>query len=60
MSNDKHKQSLYLPGPMSDEIRLEAKRLDRSLSWVIQKAWRLARLEIQKIPSEPTTEEPSE
>ena len=26
-------------------------RLDRSLSWVVQRAWKMARLEIKKIPS---------
>jgi uncharacterized small protein (TIGR04563 family) len=25
--------------------------LDRSLSWVVQRAWKLARVEIKKLPS---------
>ena len=29
----------------------EAARLDRSLSWVVQRAWKIARLEIRKLPS---------
>ena len=29
----------------------EAARLDRSLSWIVQKAWKIARKEIMKYPS---------
>jgi uncharacterized small protein (TIGR04563 family) len=36
---------------MLQEIKDEAARLDRSLSWVVQRAWKLARTEIRKIPS---------
>ena len=35
--SDKRKQSLYFP--------------DRSLSWIVQKAWKIARKEIMKYPS---------
>lgn len=48
---DKRKQSLYFPETMLAEIKEEAARLDRSLSWVVQRAWKLARAEIRKIPS---------
>ena len=48
---DKRKQSLYFPESMLQEIKEEAARLDRSLSWVVQSAWKLARLEIKKLPS---------
>ncbi len=48
---DKRKQSLYFPVSMLDEIRDEAVRLDRSLSWVVQRAWLLAREEIRRLPS---------
>ena len=51
MSTDKRKQSLYFPESMLQEIKDEAARLDRSLSWVVQRAWKMARLEIKKIPS---------
>lgn len=33
------------------EIKAEAERQDRSLSWIVQKAWKLARTEIAKYPS---------
>ncbi len=49
--SDKRKQSLYFPESMLQEIQQEATRLDRSLSWVMQRAWKLARLEIRKLPS---------
>lgn len=49
--SDKRKQSLYFPEFMLQEIKDEAIRLDRSLSWVVQRAWKLARMEVRKIPS---------
>ena len=36
---------------MLQEIKDEAARLDRSLSWIVQRAWKIARLEIKKLPS---------
>jgi uncharacterized small protein (TIGR04563 family) len=48
---EKRKQSLYFPEEMLQEIKDEAARLDRSLSWVVQRAWKQARLEIKKLPS---------
>jgi uncharacterized small protein (TIGR04563 family) len=51
LSGDKRKQSLYFPAEMLEEIHAEAKRQDRSLSWIVQRAWKLARSEVQKSPS---------
>lgn len=51
MANDKRKQSLYFPEEMLNEISEEAGRLDRSMSWLVQQAWRIARTEIAKMPS---------
>ena len=48
---DKRKQSLYFPETMLQEIKEEAARLDRSLSWVVQRAWKLARVDVKKLPS---------
>src|SRR5579871_2134061 len=48
---DKRKQSLYFPESMLQEIKEEAARLDRSLSWVVQRAWKISRMEIKKLPS---------
>ena len=49
-NTDKRKQSLYFPEEMLSEITSEAARLDRSLSWVVQLAWKVAKDEIKKIP----------
>lgn len=49
--SDKRKQSLYFPDQMLREIQAEANRQDRSLSWIVQKAWYIARPEIAKYPS---------
>jgi uncharacterized small protein (TIGR04563 family) len=49
--SDKRKQSLYFPEDMLKEIQAEAARQDRSLSWIVQKAWKIARKEIRKYPS---------
>ncbi|MFN3201831.1 MAG: TIGR04563 family protein [Bradymonadia bacterium] len=49
--SDKRKQSLYFPEEMLKEIQAEAARQDRSLSWIVQKAWKIARKEISKYPS---------
>ncbi|MBL0214066.1 MAG: TIGR04563 family protein [Myxococcales bacterium] len=53
---DKRKQSLYFPDEMLTEIQHEAARLDRSLSWIVQQGWRLARTKLKEFPS--STEEP--
>lgn len=49
--SDKRKQSLYFPEKMLNEIAAEATRQDRSLSWIVQKAWKIAKTEISKYPS---------
>lgn len=50
-NTDKRKQSLYFPEEMLKEIQDEANRQDRSLSWIVQQAWRIARTEIMRFPS---------
>ena len=50
-TTDKRKQSLYFPETMLDEIKEEAGRLNRSLSWVVQRAWKVARVDVKKLPS---------
>lgn len=48
---DKRKQSLYFPSDMLQEIQQEAARLDRSLSWIVQQAWKRARARMTEFPS---------
>jgi uncharacterized small protein (TIGR04563 family) len=51
MSGDNRKQSLYFPEDMLEEIQREAQRQDRSISWIVQQAWKVARADIRKLPS---------
>jgi uncharacterized small protein (TIGR04563 family) len=46
-----HKQTFDFPEAMLQEMKDEAVRLNRSLSWVLQRAWKLARRDIKKIPT---------
>ena len=48
---DKRKQSLYFPESMLQDIQKEAARLDRSLSWIVQRCVKLGLNEIKKLPS---------
>jgi uncharacterized small protein (TIGR04563 family) len=50
-TTDHRKQSLYFPEDMLEEIQKEASRQDRSLSWIVQQAWKLARGDIRRMPS---------
>ena len=57
--SDKRQQSVYFPVDMLDEIQKEALRQDRTVSWIVQRAWKIARDEILLYPSinDPTGEE---
>ena len=61
MSTDKRKQSLYFPETMLKDLQHEADRLDRSLSWVVQRCVRIGMLGLKKLPStdEPARQNPS-
>jgi uncharacterized small protein (TIGR04563 family) len=52
------KQSLYFPQDMHDEMQAEANRLERSMSWVVVHAWKLAREKIKSLPTEETKQYP--
>lgn len=47
----KRKQSVYFPEDMIAEIELEARRQDRTFSWIVQRSWLVARDEIRRYPS---------
>ena len=49
--SDKRKQSLYFPESMLQEIQKEAARLDRSLSWIVQRCVKIGLSDIRKLPS---------
>jgi uncharacterized small protein (TIGR04563 family) len=46
------KHSIYFPAHILAEIGAEATRLDRSLSWMVQHAWKRARAEIAGVAAE--------
>lgn len=46
----KQKLTLYFPPELLEEARTEALRQERTVSWILQKAWEFARNEIHKMP----------
>lgn len=46
-----NRRTFYFGAEMLAEMRAEAKRLDRPLSWVIQQAWAIAKDRFTKVPS---------
>jgi len=48
----KRKVTLYFRDDVLAETQREAVRQDRSISWIIQAAWKLARAELQALPRE--------
>jgi uncharacterized small protein (TIGR04563 family) len=52
---DKRKQSVYVPEDMLEEISIEARRLDRSLSWFIQQCVRGHMPAMKKLQEHRTT-----
>jgi uncharacterized small protein (TIGR04563 family) len=51
IASTKKKVTLYFNAPMLAETQKEAIRQDRSISWIIQAAWRKAREEIKRLPA---------
>ena len=51
MAGETRRQNLYFPSEMLEELQHEAGRQDRSISWLIQQAWKFARSELRRIPS---------
>jgi uncharacterized small protein (TIGR04563 family) len=49
-SSPKKKVTLYFSSGMLGETQHEGIRQDRSISWIIQAAWRIARDEVRKLP----------
>ena len=45
------RQALYFPAEMLAELQQEARRQDRSISWLIHQAWKIAREDMRRIPS---------
>jgi len=45
------KRSIYFPQSMLDEIETEMGRQERTLSWLVQQAWKLAGPTIRDFPA---------
>ncbi|HLK91105.1 MAG TPA: TIGR04563 family protein [Polyangia bacterium] len=45
------KRTLYFRPTIIEELAKEANRHDRSVSWLLQRAWKLARQEIKSVPA---------
>jgi uncharacterized small protein (TIGR04563 family) len=56
MASQKKKVTLYFNSGMLSETQREGLRQDRSISWIIQAAWRLARDEVRKMPAALTSQ----
>jgi uncharacterized small protein (TIGR04563 family) len=50
-SSPKKKVTLYFSAAMLEETQREAIRQDRSISWIIQAAWRISREDVHKLPN---------
>lgn len=48
--SSKVKLTLYFPEELVEETKQEALRQDRSVSWIIQMAWLMARERIKDLP----------
>ncbi|GEM_PF-976882 len=49
--SQKRKVTLYFNAAMLAETQKEALRQDRSISWIIQASWRIARDVVKQMPS---------
>lgn len=49
--SQKRKVTLYFNAAMLAETQKEAIRQDRSVSWIIQAAWRIAREDVKRMPA---------
>ncbi len=49
--SQKRKVTLYFNAAMLSETQREALRQDRSISWIIQASWRIAREAVKQMPS---------
>jgi uncharacterized small protein (TIGR04563 family) len=50
-NHKKNKISIYLPEEILQQLNEEKKRLDRSSSWLLQRAWKLSLEKIKEMPS---------
>lgn len=58
--SQKRKVTLYFNAAMLAETQREALRQDRSISWIIQASWRIARDAIKQMPGAVQAHAPTE
>lgn len=46
----KNKKTIYIPSQLLEELEVEAKRQDRTVSWLLKRAWLESRAKIKKYP----------
>ena len=51
------KQSLYFPEEMLAELQAEAQRLDRSVAWLVERAWKIAKRQVMSLSTEKEVED---
>lgn len=51
--SDSCKQSFYIPNDLLDVVKEEARRQDRTLSWIMQQAFKIALTQLRKFPDAP-------
>jgi len=54
-SSVQRKQSLYFPEEMLGELQSEAQRLDRSVAWLVERAWKIAKRQVMSLSTEDDT-----
>jgi len=54
-SSVQRKQSLYFPEEMLAELQAEAQRLDRSVAWLVERAWKIAKRQVMSLSTEDDT-----
>ena len=50
----KKKRSIYFSEELVEQIEAEAKRQGRSFSWIVQRAFMIARDQLAKFPDDPS------
>ena len=56
----KVRTTVHIPKNLFEEMSREAKRLDRTVSWLIGYTWRKARGVVAELPSDPAPEDKKE
>jgi uncharacterized small protein (TIGR04563 family) len=53
----KKKTHVYFPAETAEELLAESTRVDRPVSWLVERAWELAKSEITNMPVDGSKEQ---